>query len=248
LTPRFILGGVVRDALLDELRRSAVPRLVLEADPGSADVGSVGLLPGSFDPLTAAHAALAEAALDRAELVILVYSVRILPKEGPAPPALLSERERLSILETYCRGKRRVVLGLASHGLIVEQVRAARERFPHARLFVVAGSDKLAQLFDPKWYADRGTALDALFGEASVLYAERAGQEGLVSETVSRPDNTRWGGHIERLEIAPELAAVSARRVRDLIEKGTDPHSLMPEAARAIVTRASSRLVRDRHT
>ena len=47
--------------LLEELRQAERPRLVVVPEP-KAEPASVALLAGSFDPLTVAHEAMAEAA------------------------------------------------------------------------------------------------------------------------------------------------------------------------------------------
>src|SRR2546427_3312680 len=138
---------------LEELRRSRDPQLVMLPDIAPAPP-RIALLCGSFDPLTVAHAALAEATLRaHADLVLLTYSVRTIPKQGPVPPALLSERDRVAALTTFCRHRAEagwsLAVGLCSHGLLVDQVRAARARFPQAELALAMGSDKLLQVLDP---------------------------------------------------------------------------------------------------
>src|ERR671918_198607 len=82
--PAWHRTGVARRFLTEAVRRATLPgqpRLeVLGPAPSAA--GSVGLVAGSFDPMTAAHAAFAEA-LDT-ELTLLVWSPATLPKEaGP---------------------------------------------------------------------------------------------------------------------------------------------------------------------
>jgi nicotinic acid mononucleotide adenylyltransferase len=211
---------------LDEVRRAGRPTLVLpeiEREPSS-----VALLSGSFDPITIAHAALADAASRRAELVLLLYSVRTLPKEGEGEPPLLSEQARLRALEAFCRTRPGLAPALASHGLLGDQVEAARSRFLEGQLFLVMGSDKALQLLDPKWYDDRDEALARLFADAKVLYADRSGQEGVVEEVLHRPENERWRSSFGRLAVPPEVAAVSSREVRQRISRGEDVKPLVP--------------------
>jgi nicotinic acid mononucleotide adenylyltransferase len=198
--------------------------------------------------MTTAHAALAHAATARAELVLLVYSVRALPKEGgDLPSPLLAEPDRLSILDGYCGRHTRLALGLCSHGLLAEQVQAARDRFPSARLFLVIGSDEVVQLLDPKWYVDRDAALDAMFAEATVLFAVRSGEEGHVHEVLSRPENERWRDRLEPIDVPAEVAAISARRVRDMIARGEDPRPFIPpEAHEALAAVLPSRTTKRR--
>jgi nicotinamide-nucleotide adenylyltransferase len=215
--------------ILERLRKLDRPSLVVRPEPDWAP-GSVALLSGSFDPVTVAHVALAEAASRLVDLVVLVYSVRTLPKEGPVPPPLLSEEERLEAVERVCAA-RGFALGLCSRGLLADQVVAAAERFPGAALWLVAGSDKVLQLLDPRWYADRDRALEELFSRAGVLYAVRAGDEGRVEEALRRQENERWRGRFRRLDVAPAVAAVSSREVRERVARGEDPRDLVPPEA-----------------
>jgi nicotinic acid mononucleotide adenylyltransferase len=238
-----IVGGMPStrpgpSSLTDELLRGA-ERPTLLVSGAVADPASVALLSGSFDPLTVAHAALAEAASDRADLVLLVYSVRTLPKEGPAPPPLLSEGDRLRSLEAFARDRPKVLPSLASHGLLAEQAEAARVRFPAARLFLVMGSDKALQLLDPKWYAGRDEVLGRLFGHAEVMYADRSGQEGAVGRALARPENVAWRSRFERLALRPEIAAVASREVRERLARGEDVTWLVPAEVHRFIGRAT---------
>jgi nicotinamide-nucleotide adenylyltransferase len=219
---------------LDEFRRRADrPKLLVPA--ATADPAIVALLSGSFDPITIAHAALADAAAERAELTLLVYSVRTLPKEGEGPLPLLSERDRLRSLEVFAESRPGILPALASHGLLVEQAEAARLRFPDARLLLVMGSDKAVQLLDPKWYADREKALARLFTHAEVLYADRAGQEGGVEKALDQPGNAEWRSKFERLAIRPEVAAVASRDIRERLARGEDVKHLVPPEVHSFI-------------
>jgi cytidyltransferase-like protein len=197
----------------------------------------VALLSGSFDPLTLGHVALSEAALDHANLVLLVYSVRTLPKEGSAPGPLLSEEERLAVLEAFCERRPRMEPALSSHGLLAEQVQAASARFPSSDLALVMGSDKVRQLLDPSWYEDREATLRPLFSRARILYAVRAGEKGVVEELL-RAESQNWRHRFQRLEVPSDMAALSSRRVRELVAAGQDVSGLLPPEALALVRRS----------
>src|SRR5947209_3606951 len=94
-------GSMELEHRIDELRRAAGPTLVVLPDPRPAR--SVALLSGSFDPLTVAHAQLAERAAAFAHAVVLVYAADTLPKEGAAAPPLLTVADRLEVLRRYSR-------------------------------------------------------------------------------------------------------------------------------------------------
>ncbi len=224
--------------VLAELRSSEDPRLVLWPDR-EAGPASVALLAGSFDPVTNAHLELARAASGDAELVVLTYSVRTLPKESGVAGPLLSESERLRVLAAVCDGRPGLAVGLCSHGLLADQVAAAGERFPGAAISVVLGSDKLAQLFDPRWYDEPDAALGELFGAADVRYAVRAGED--AGAALAAAASLGHAALVEALDVDPEVAAISSRAVRELARAGGDVSLLVPPEALAAVTRAVRR-------
>jgi nicotinamide-nucleotide adenylyltransferase len=216
------------EPLLDELRRRKDPRLVIDPDP-PPDVGSVALLSGSFDPMTVAHEAMARAAAERVGLVVLTYSARTMPKDPGAPPSLLDERRRIESLRRFCAGRAGFAVGLCSHGLLAEQVRAARDRFRAAELWAVMGSDKVLQVLDPSWYEHRDAALEPMLATARVLYAVRSGDAGTVERALSLPENVRWKDRFERLPVRPEVAGISSRTVRELVREGRNVTDFVPE-------------------
>ena len=209
--------------------------LVVHPEP-AARPPSVALLAGSFDPVTIGHAAMAEAATTLADLVVLVYAVRTLPKEGSAPPALLPEEQRVLALERFCEA-RGFALGLSSHGLLADQVAAAAGRFPGSELVVVVGSDKLLQLFDRRWYDDVEAALRPMFERARVAYTMRAGHDDAVRRCLSRPEHARWADRVGRLSLPPEVVAVSSREVRERLARGEDATGFVPPEVLAFLPR-----------
>lgn len=224
--------GVDEDAIREVIRRMSAPgppRLELLAGGRRSVSGPelVGLLPGSFDPLTTGHAGLAEA-LHRAGagLVLLVYAVRTLPKERPGPPPLLPPERRLAALAAYCRGRRHLAPAAASHGLYADQAEAAASLFPGARILLGMGADKVRQLLDPRWYEDRDAALERLFRVADVAYAPRGGEDPPLEELVG--DRAEWIGRMRRLQLPPGLGAVSSSDVRARLRRGGEPGSDIP--------------------
>ncbi|MDP9372960.1 MAG: hypothetical protein M3Q65_11035, partial [Chloroflexota bacterium] len=125
----------LREALAS-LDPAAPPRAVVaqKAADASAPGGgvAVGILAGSFDPLTVAHAALARAALDAGGLdaLYLALSRHTVDKEGIARP---SQADRALVLRLYARRRAGHGLLLFNRGLYAEQAEAARVAFPGAR-------------------------------------------------------------------------------------------------------------------
>jgi nicotinic acid mononucleotide adenylyltransferase len=202
---------------------------VVEAAEADAPVPDrVALVPGSYDPMTIAHAALAAAASAWADVVVMLYSVRTVAKADGVEAPLLAEADRIRSLEAFCGSRPDTVPGLCSHGLLVDHVRAARDRYPRAELGLVIGSDKLLQLLDPIWYDDREAVLDELLGHASVMFAVREGEAADVAEALADPANRPWRHRVAPVDISPAVAAVSSSRVRSLLRTRQDVRPLVP--------------------
>jgi nicotinamide-nucleotide adenylyltransferase len=216
--------GRIRE-VLDRARRPGPPRL--EVLDGSPSEGVVGLVPGSFDPMTVAHVGLAEA-MD-ADLALFLYSPATLQKEtgpgGSPEPPLLSEEDRVASVLAVVGPRPGRGVAVCSHGLLADQAEAAARAFPRAALVFGVGSDKIRQLLDPRWYRDRDTDLSRLFSLAEVAFAVRSGDDGPDPvEAAGAP----WGSRIRRLDLDPRLAGISSRAVRAALRRGQDVTDVVP--------------------
>jgi nicotinic acid mononucleotide adenylyltransferase len=135
-------------------------------------VATAGLLAGTFNPFTRAHAALAVAG-HRAgcQLVVLAMAPVSLAKEGleRAHPV-----DRLDWAAAWARRHPWAAVAAASHPLLVDMAEALG-RATGGEVALVLGTDKAAQLVEPHWYDDPAAALERLDRAASLLVAERAG-------------------------------------------------------------------------
>jgi nicotinic acid mononucleotide adenylyltransferase len=192
----------------------------------------LGLVAGSFDPLTRGHGALAAALREEGvDLVLFVYSPRTLAKaEDPKQviePQLLDEADRVAALLAYCERRERLGVAVCSHGLYVDQVEAAGAVFPGAEIMVGVGSDKVLQILDPVWYEDPEDALRRLFSRARVLYAVRRGDEERLSQALEA--QPRWRSRLSRLELPEDVRGLSSRAVRRALRRGEDIALVVPE-------------------
>jgi nicotinic acid mononucleotide adenylyltransferase len=229
------------EAALERMRAAEAPAMEPVTGRPPAPPRSVALLSGSFDPVTVGHVALADAALATSEVGVFVYSVRTLPKEGPSAghAALLSESDRLRALIRVCERDVRFATAVCSRGLLADQVEAAAVAFPNAALSVIVGSDKLLQLFDPRWYEDRDAVIATLLDLAHVRYGLRAGDEEAVRALLGRADVRPWLERLDPLDVPPDVTAISSRRVRELIRAGADVTGLVPPEVRPILSAAA---------
>jgi predicted RNA-binding protein with PIN domain len=147
-----------------------------------------GVFPGSFDPPTVAHLAIAEAALAAADLDcvdFVISRVALAKEERGEVEARAAALGRLASTRPWC-------------GVVVTDDQLIAD-IARGYDVVIMGADKWAQVRDPQWYgsdAERDAALARL---PRVL-------------VVPRDDLPIDGA--ERLEIAPEHANVSSSAVR----------------------------------
>lgn len=216
LASLFALRG-----LLDDLRDRREPTLLGVTPLPRAR--AVALLPGSFNPPTAAHVLLAERALAAGcDAVVFVTAVQTVGK----PPFGLTVEDRL--LTMRAAGADRILTAACSHGLYAEQAEAAAQAFPGADLVFLVGSDKVEQILDHAWYDDRDVALTRLFDRARLLAAPRGSTGEQVRDLLALPRNERWASYVDVLPLHPAVADLSSTRVRGLLGAGADPAGLVP--------------------
>ncbi len=204
------------DARLAALDPADPPHAAIIADPkGATKGGMLGIMAGSFDPLTNAHLALARAARESGgcDAVYLALSRHTVDKETRVRP---TDAERATLLRQVARREPGLGVLAFNRGLYADQAVAARALFPDAReIRFVVGFDKARQIFDPRYYTDRDAALRQLFAHVGLLVAPRAddGADALAA-LLGRPENAPFRERIRALPLDPAWADDSATRVR----------------------------------
>ena len=139
-----------------------------------------GVYPGSFDPPTIAHVAIAEAAVRTAELdrLDLAISRSTLGKDPAAQRPL---EVRLAVVERLTES--RPWLGIVvTDAQLIADIAAGYDA-------VIMGADKWAQVRDPAWYGDDPAARDdALARLPRVLVAPRPGFTIVDAEVLELPE------------------------------------------------------------
>jgi hypothetical protein len=154
-----------------------------------------GVYPGSFDPLTTAHLAIADAAVARFELdrLDLVLSRVALAKE---PHQQSSLDERVAAIERAARVRPALRARVTDQQLLAD-IAAGYD-------VCILGADKWHQLHDPAFYGGSGAARDAALARLPVLaVAPRAGVAAPVT-----------GIGVVLLEVDPSFHHVSSTGVR----------------------------------
>ena len=163
-----------------------------------------GVYPGTFDPPTVAHVAIAEAAVRAGALgrLDLAVSRNALGKDAAAQPPFES---RVALIErlTISRSWLRVIV---TESQLIADIAAEYD-------VVVMGADKWAQVRDPAWYDGSIAARDAALARLPrVLVAPRPGFEVVGAHALELPGHlsgvsssaARAGNHDV---IAPECRA-----------------------------------------
>jgi hypothetical protein len=169
-------------------------------------VPRVGCYPGTYNPPTVAHLAVAEAALRQGRLdrVDLVISRLALGKEDLAMPTV---EQRVAVLRAVAASRPWLGVVVTGARLIVDAAAGYDA--------VVMGADKWGQVNDPAWYGGSVAARDAALARLPrVLVAPRAGESP---------------GDAELLDLPADLHHVNATAVR--AGHGHARRWLLPEAA-----------------
>ena len=189
-------------------------------------VGRAGLLAGTFNPFTRAHAVLAVAGRRAGcDLVVLAMAPVSLAKEGleRAHPV-----DRLDWAAAWARRHPWAAVAAASHPLLVDMAEALG-RATGAEIALLLGADKAAQLVEPRWYDDPAGALQRLERAATLLVAERTGHPtpdlGLRARPLPTP---AW---------VPERSATQARAAA---ARGLPLGDLLPAVVAAAVERTGA--------
>lgn len=224
------------DARFTALDPAASPcGTLIEQANGPTEGGTIGIMAGSFDPLTNAHLALARAAraAGGCDTVYLALSRHTVDKETRVRP---TDAERALLLRQVARREPGLGVLAFNRGLYAEQAVAARALFPDAAIRFVVGFDKARQIFDPRYYADRDAALRQLFAHVTLLIAPREGDGAdALAALLARPENWPFREHIRALPLDPAWADASATRVRAAAKVGDTAalSNLVPPETRA---------------
>jgi nicotinic acid mononucleotide adenylyltransferase len=140
-----------------------------------------GVYPGSFDPPTIAHVAIAEAAVHAGALTRLDLAIsRVALGKDAARQAPLAQRRALVERLGATRPWLRVVVTDAQ---LITDIAGGYD-------VVVMGADKWSQVHDPAWYDGSSAARDqAVSSLARVLVAPRPGFAVVGAEVLDLPDH-----------------------------------------------------------
>ncbi len=192
----------------------------------AARPGRLAAFPGTFNPPTCAHLALARAALSRVDEVAFV-----LPREFPHKAySGASFEERVQMLEAALADEPRFSIAASGAGLFIDIAHECRQDYgPDVELFILCGRDAAERAVS--WDYGRPGAFRDQLREYRLLVAPRRGACRPPSEFASR---------IETLEGAGDYDEVSATEARERIRRGEPWEHLVPEPIREMARKIYS--------
>jgi nicotinate-nucleotide adenylyltransferase len=176
----------------------------------------LGILPGTFNPPTLAHLALARAALTKVDEVLLV-----LPRAFPHKPYTgASFAERIDLLLRAVAGERAVSVAASERGLFIDIAHECRAEYgPEVRLSFICGRDAAERIVE--WDYGSPGEFDAMLEQFDLLVAGRSGHYNVPP---------RFAGRIRPLALDCPVDEVSASAVRERISRGEPWEHLAPAA------------------
>jgi nicotinic acid mononucleotide adenylyltransferase len=223
----------VAERATPESWRAALAKIAARSEPAAllltpgTPAGSLAVVPGAYNPPTRAHVALARSARGHGfENVFFSLGTVTIDK----PQSGLRPEERLHLLVQVAACEPGCGVVLVNRGLYAEQAEALRRSFPEIeRLAFVVGMDKVAQIFDERYYLDRDRALGALFERAGLLVAARGALDrSSLRRLLDKPPASSFARHIEWLDVDPEVRDVSATAVRERLARGDRASEWLP--------------------
>jgi nicotinate (nicotinamide) nucleotide adenylyltransferase len=186
-------------------------------------VSRLGVLPGTFNPPTRAHLALAHAALPQCDEILFVLP-RALPHKDYSG---VSFQDRLCLLERAVTAHPHFSAASSHGGLFLEIAAECREAYGcDVQIAFLCGRDAAERIVG--WKYEREEMLAEMFDQFSLLVARRQGEYVAPQHLASR---------IRCLEIEEDWDAVSATEVRERIVTGLDWRELVPADITAEVQR-----------
>jgi nicotinate-nucleotide adenylyltransferase len=181
----------------------------------------LGILPGTFNPPTSAHIALARAATAQVDEVLFV-----LPREFPHKVYEgASFEERIEMLQLAADDPRFSIASTGG-GLFIDIARECREAYGDAALSFLCGRDAAERIVN--WDYGNPEAFQKMLDVFDLRVAARGGHYHPPPELADR---------IHTLPMEADCDEVSATDVRERIERGEQWEHLVPKAIVPLVRR-----------
>ena len=224
--------------LFNGLDPSGSPRIELihrAVSPRHGGAEKFGIFSGSFNPLTFAHARMAEDTLKEYQLdeVILLLAKANVDKDVFGLPLAA----RLLTLKKYAESQQKFSVGVSSHGRYIDKVTALKAVLPpETEFYFIVGYDTLVRIFDPKYYTNFHAELEVLFAAARIIVANRAEADIKTIEAfIAQPKIRRYTPYVSCILLPDVYAYMSSTEARELLEQGKAIEHLVPPSILAML-------------
>jgi len=181
----------------------------------------LGVFPGTFNPPTLAHLALAEAAGPFIDELVFVVPKSLPHKSFDGA----SFEQRIEMLRDIVGDNPRTSIAATEGGLFVEIARECKESYPGApALLFLCGRDAAERIIE--WDYGHPGAVPHMLDELELLVASRGGSYEPPPAIAER---------VHALPLSEEYGDISATEVRERIRKGLSWEHLIPRAIAAQV-------------
>jgi nicotinate-nucleotide adenylyltransferase len=179
-------------------------------------VTRLGILPGTFNPVTVAHLAVAQAGLRAVDEVVFV-----LPRAFPHKAYTgASFEERLDMLQSVLPRESQFSIATSQSGLFKDIAAEYRSAFgSETQLTFLCGRDAAERI--ATWDYDEPRAFHSMLRHFNLLVAARHGEYEVPDELHAA---------VARLELRGPYDHVSSSEVRDRIRQGREWEQLVPPA------------------
>ena len=183
----------------------------------------LGILPGTFNPITVAHVGLARAALSCCQEVLVVLP-RVFPHKDYSGASL---EERLELIDAALGDSAEFSIAVAKAGLFVQIAAECREAYgPAVRFSFLCGRDAAERIVG--WDYGNSVEFSSMLQKFDLLVASRNGE-------YTPPAELAWA--IQPLDLETGLDHVSASEVRHRLARGDPWEHLVPASIRPQVRR-----------
>lgn len=223
-------------AAVEILDVSAPPTVRLVSPDTVPSFRRVGILCGSFNPLTLAHTELAERAIEVFGLDQVFFTLAKVTVDKEHVTGLSLE-DRVLSLSLYAERHPSLGVALVNRGLYFQQAQAFHSLFgDQTTLSFLIGMDKLLQIFDPRYYQDRDAALLQLFSLASLIVANRGDMdEQSFTQLLDQPENRPFRQYVRFFTLPTTVTDLSATQVRQYLAAQQDITASVPPEVEAFI-------------
>ena len=184
--------------------------------------GRLGVLGGSYNPITLAHLALADTVVKTFDMHEVLF---LLPEVPPHKTIFgASLEQRLEMMRLAVAERPYATVGLSSHGLFLDMYAGLLEVYPpHTEVFFLTGRDAAERILT--WsYDDAAAALRQMFDAFQLIVCDREGPFHLPDDPLLLPYRQR----IHCCTLPPGCQHVSATAVRQRCHQGLPVDDLVP--------------------